>query len=123
MTNKEAFIKIVEAEIFSNNIYEKDYEEEYPLALSFWNDFKEGKIKEKTAITENGLKILSFMQEYVKQDLTNAFTSVEIANELSTSGRSVAGTMRKLVKDGYVEKTGKDPVHYSLTELGKTYQI
>ena len=53
----------------------------------------------------------------------NIFTSKEIAEALFTSGRSVAGSMRKLVKDGYFEKVGKDPVQYSLTEKGKTYQF
>ena len=28
-----------------------------------------------------------------------------------------------LYADGYVEKTGKDPVKYSLTEAGKSYQL
>ena len=31
--------------------------------------------------------------------------------------------MRKLVSDGFVEKAGKDPIIYSLTEKGKEYEI
>ena len=76
MTKKEAFIKIIQTEIFDRtDIY-----------------------------AEN-------------------FTSKEAAEALFTSGRSIAGSMRKLVNDGYVEKTGKDPVQYSLTEAGKNYQF
>ena len=39
------------------------------------------------------------------------------------SPRSVSGSMRKLLTDGYCEKTGKDPVCYLLTEKGKTFSI
>jgi DNA-binding PadR family transcriptional regulator len=31
--------------------------------------------------------------------------------------------MRKLANDGFVEKLGKDPVIYTLTEKGKNYNI
>ena len=55
--------------------------------------------------------------------MSNVFTSKEAAEALFTSGRSIAGSMRKLVNDGYVEKAGKDPVQYSLTKAGKSYQF
>ena len=73
-------------------------------------------------MTENGQKILSWMQNNV-DTMSNVFTSKEAAEALFTSGRSVAGSMRKLVADGYVEKIGKDPVQYALTEAGKNYQF
>jgi Mn-dependent DtxR family transcriptional regulator len=62
------------------------------------------------------------MQENV-DTMSNVFTSKEAAEALFTSGRSIAGSMRKLVADKYVEKTGKDPVQYSLTEAGRNYQF
>ena len=55
--------------------------------------------------------------------MNNIFTSREAAEALFTSGRSIAGSMRKLVNDGYVDKVGKDPVQYSLTDAGKNYQF
>ena len=123
MTKKEAFIKIIQTEIFDRTeIYAENYPDEYELAASFWEDFKDGKIKNSGAMTENGKKLLSWMQENV-DTMTNLFTSKEAAEALFTSGRSIAGSMRKLVNDGYVEKTGKDPVQYSLTEAGKNYQF
>lgn len=122
MTGREAFITIVEAELFNSNIYENDYPDEYQLAKSFWEDFKNGKSKNSGKMTENGAKLLSWMQENVDK-MTNMFTSKEAAEALFTSGRSVAGSMRKLVNDGYVEKTGKDPVQYSLTEAGRNYKF
>lgn len=123
MTKKEAFIKIIQTEIFDRtDIYVENYPDEYELAASFWEDFKNEKVKNSGAMTENGKKLLSWMQENV-DTMTNLFTSKEAAEALFTSGRSIAGSMRKLVNDGYVEKTGKDPVQYSLTEAGKNYQF
>ena len=123
MTKKEAFIKIIQTEIFDRtDIYAENYPDEYELAASFWEDFKNGKVKNSGVMTDNGKKLLSWMQENINT-MTNLFTSKEAAEALFTSGRSIAGSMRKLVNDGYVEKTGKDPVQYSLTEAGKNYQF
>lgn len=132
MTDKEIFIKFIEIaiEIADNEIvYFKGVNEkynlttdEYDIAIKYWNNFKNGKVKNSGAMTENGKKLLSWMQENV-DTMTNLFTSKEAAEALFTSGRSIAGSMRKLVNDGYVEKTGKDPVQYSLTEAGKNYQF
>jgi DNA-binding PadR family transcriptional regulator len=123
MTKKEAFIKIIQTEIFDRtDIYAENYPNEYELAASFWEDFKDGKVKNSGAMTENGKKLLSWMQENV-DTMSNVFTSKEAAEALFTSGRSIAGSMRKLVADKYVEKTGKDPVQYSLTEAGRNYQF
>jgi DNA-binding PadR family transcriptional regulator len=123
MTKKEACIKIIQTEIIDRtDIYAENYPDEYGLAASFWEDFKDGKVKNSGAMTENGKKLLSWMQENV-DTMTNLFTSKEAAEALFTSGRSIAGSMRKLVNDGYVEKAGKDPVQYSLTEAGKNYKF
>lgn len=123
MTKKEAFIKIIQTEIFERtDIYAENYPDEYGLAAAFWEDFINGKTKNSGAMTENGQKILSWMQNNA-DTMSNVFTSKEVAEALFTSGRSIAGSMRKLVTDGYVEKIGKDPVQYSLTEAGKNYQF
>ena len=132
MTKKEAFIKFIEVAIkiaedeitYINDISEK-YNittNDYDIAMEFWEEFKNGKIKNSKDMTENGKKLLSWMQEN-EEKMSNVFTSKEAAEALFTSGRSIAGSMRKLVNDGYVEKTGKDPVQYSLTEAGKNYQF
>ena len=47
----------------------------------------------------------------------------DIAEDLFISSRSVSGTMRKLVNDGFCEKIGKDPAIYVLTEKGKNFII
>ena len=45
----------------------------------------------------------------------------EIAEGIGVLSKAVSGAMRKLVTDGYVEKVGKDPVIYTITEKG--YQV
>lgn len=123
MTKKEAFIKIIQTEIFDRtDIYVENYPDEYELAASFWEDFKDGKVKNSGAMTENGRKILLFMQEN-EEAMNNIFTSKEIAEAFFTSGRSIAGSMRKLVSDEFVSKEGKDPIHYSLTEAGRSLTL
>ena len=130
MTERENFIKVVEfafglmREFFDTGEKPEDYNfslKDLDEADKFFQNFKEEKLKNSSGkMTENGLKVLSWMQENV-ENMTNVFTSKEIAEALFTSGRSVAGSMRKLVNDGFVEKIGKDPVQYALTEQGKNY--
>ena len=47
----------------------------------------------------------------------------DIAEKMFVSSRTVSGSLRKLVTDGYVEKLGENPVIYSLTEKGKNVDI
>ena len=47
----------------------------------------------------------------------------DIAEGLFISSRAVSGAMRKLVTDGFVEKIGKDPTIYTITETGKNITI
>ena len=123
MTNKEIFIKIVQEMVFDlDNLNEFFSDEEITKAIDFWEDLKNDKIKNSNAITENGKKLLSWMQKNINV-MSNIFTSKEAAEALFTSGRSIAGSMRKLVNDGYVEKIDKNPVRYSLTEKGKQYKF
>jgi len=42
---------------------------------------------------------------------------------MGISSRGASGTLRKLVNDGFCEKLGQDPVIYSLTKKGKTFEI
>lgn len=115
MTNKELFIKEMEELIDSSDI------ELSEKAMEFFNQLKEGKVS-TTGFTENGKKILTYMQEnYEKHN--NTFKSKEIGEGLFLSGRSVSGSMRKLVTDGYVEKISINPIAYGLTDLGKDYKF
>ena len=121
MTKKECFIKLMEKtlndcpDFFGNG-------EEAEKALAYFNELKTAKPSGAKEITENGLKILQFMQEHWNKR-NNIFKATDIAEGLFTSGKSVSGSMRKLVSDGYVEKLGKDPVVYALTEKGKGFSL
>lgn len=75
--------------------------------------------EEKPELTDNGKAILSYLQS---TDRT-ALKAKDIADGMEISSRSVSGSIRKLVTDGFVEKMGKDPAVYSLTEKGKNYII
>ncbi len=72
--------------------------------------------------TENGLKIFECMKEN-EQKYINVFKAKEIGELLFMTPRSVSGSMKKLIADGFVEKVGANPVAYGLTELGKAYEF
>lgn len=84
-------------------------------ARKFYEDFKNVITESKPQFTENGKRILMHMQNSEKE----LWKAKELADELQISSRSVSGSCRKLVTDGYVEKVGKDPVIYTLSSKGK----
>ena len=120
---REEFIKMVQSmvDFIENEAHEPDEPIYYSIeAKEFFEDFK--KVKEvkqssKTEITENGKKILLYMQQE-RENCGNTFTAKGIAEGIFSSSRSVSGSMRKLMTEGYVIKTGTDPVSYSITDLG-----
>lgn len=123
MTKREIFINLIQTEIFDKaDIWAENYGEDYNIATTFWEEFKNSKVTVNNKITENGKKILLFMQEN-EEAMNNIFTSKEIAEAFFTSGRSIAGSMRKLVSDEFVSKEGKDPIRYSLTEAGRSLSL
>lgn len=117
MTNKEIFIVTVEQLI----AHSKDM---IPTeALEYFNQLKATPEKEKAPFTENGAKILIWMQENYAS-YNNVLKAKEIADGLFlSSSRSVSGSLRKLVTDGYVKKIDGSPICYSLTEIGKTVEV
>ena len=125
MTKREKFINFVNElmeEAWPDIDSEVAGKEKWKDALEFFEDLKNNKTTNSKEMTENGAKLLFWMQSN-RSSVQNLFTSKEAAEALFTSGRSIAGVFRKLVNDGYVEKVGKNPVQYSLTEKGIFYQI
>lgn len=124
MTKKDAFIKIVGNELFAENFKEimipAYTDEEIELAESYWKDFRKGASSNAKNMTENGYKILTFLQENTTDENSN-FSAKEIGEAIGISGRSVSGSMRKLIADGYVDKEGQNPINYSITEKGMGY--
>lgn len=120
MTKKEAFIKMVGA-MLDNPLVTQDFEEDaetYKKALEYFEELKIDKgASPKPEITENGAKILKYMQENY-QKYNNVFKSKEIGEGLFISSRSVSGSMKKLVTEGFVNKIGSDPVAYEISQKG-----
>ena len=73
------------------------------------------KSEETKEFTKNGKVIIRYLQSAP----AGMFLARDIAEAIEVSSRAVSGAMRKLVADGYVEKVGKDPIVYSITEKGK----
>lgn len=121
MTNRDCFIKKID-ELLNDCPDFFGQTEEAEKALAYFQSMKLEAPKKSVEITENGAKILKFMQENWEKR-NNIFKASEIAEGLFTSGKSVSGSMRKLVADGYTEKLGKDPVVYAITEKGKCYSL
>lgn len=121
MSKRDAFIQVIETVLSKPEVIDSFSQEIWTSAIDFWKEFLNNKPRESgISITENGVKILTWMCTN-KENLSNVFTSREIAEGLFTSGRSVSGAMRKLTSDGYVQKVGQNPVQYSLTEQGKQF--
>jgi DNA-binding MarR family transcriptional regulator len=113
MTKKEKFINMVEDLVKELDLSE--YQEE----MEFFNSLKE--TKEKAPITEKGLKILNYMKEH-KEEYNNIFKAADIGAGLEISGKSVSGSIRKLVESNFVKKVGSNPSCYSLTEVGEAFE-
>ena len=113
MSLKQEFINYVESNFTTNPLPEN--------LEGYWEKFKGGADKgDKPLFTENGKLILTFLQDHPNNDLWRA---KEIADEMLISSRTVSGSIRKLVNDGYVEKVSQDPVIYSITEQGKNVKF
>jgi len=119
MSNKEKFIQLVNEVIFNGPA---DYSglEDWEDICDFWSTFCTTKVAPK--ITENGIKVLKFMQENEIQ-YNNVFKAKDIGEGLFVSSKSVSGSMQKLIKEGFCEKIGGSPVCYKITDLGRNEQL
>jgi len=126
LTKKDKFINFIQTEIFNNpTMPSKRNPEDWADIISYWEKFKAPSDKKVSdnKMTENGYKLLSWMQEN-REKYDNIFTSQIISEGLFISKRSVSGTMRKLINDDYVTRISKEPVvQYSLTDNGIEYQL
>lgn len=87
-----------------------------PEALDFFEDYKKGNSVAKE-MTDKGYNILLGLKE-----INDWITAKALGERLDISGRSVSGTMRKLVIDGYAEKMAGNPTSYRITEKGLNYE-
>lgn len=117
MSKKQIFIEFIKEMMNELNITEEAMSED---ARVYWKAFQMTEEVEKPIFTDNGKLILKFLQDNSE---TSMWKSKDIAEGLFISSRTVSGAMRKLVSDGYVEKVGKDPTIYNITEKGKNIEI
>lgn len=104
MTTKEKFISEIETILATNPISEE--------AMSFFNELKSS----APIVTEKGINILSYVQ---KQSMDYIFTAKMLAEQIDMNTRSISGTIRKLITDGFLEKVGNSsPLTYKITESG-----
>ena len=113
MTTKENFIAEIEKLLETNTINDE--------AMDYFTKFKEGTVKNSSVITEKGATVLGFIQ---KQPADYVFTSKMVAEALDLNSRSVSGTLKKLISDGYVEKvTTISPITYQITIAGQEFNL
>jgi DNA-binding MarR family transcriptional regulator len=89
-------------------------------ALAYWEALKTEEFS-KEEFTENGKMLLKYFQELPSE--SGGRTARQVAEDLFINSRTVSGAARKLISEGYLEKLGKDPILYSITEKGKNKQI
>lgn len=70
-----------------------------------------------TEMTKSGAAALKFLQTKPGE----LYSAKMIGESLGVGSRSVSGSMRKLVTDGYVEKSGSNPTVYKITNKGIDY--
>lgn len=76
-------------------------------------------IKERPVFTEKGLAIFRAMRALNAENLK----AKDIAAAMEIPAKTVSGSMKRLVDDGFVSAYGKNPSLYTLTEYGKNYDI
>ena len=120
MTKKEMFISEV-SNIIQNQTGQKMEDILSPDALDFWNGLNSTGDSEKPAFTLNGKLVLDYIQKN-KDTYNNLFKAKDIGEGLWKTKRVYCLWKMypwvKLVTDGWIEKVGKDPTVYSLTQKG-----
>ncbi len=94
----------------------------YPLSVpteahEFFDDYKKSGAQAKL-FTDKGIAVIQEMRE-----IDDWISAKSLGERMDLSGRSVSGTMRKLVTDGYIEKKAGSPAMYKITEKGKMCEL
>lgn len=114
MPTKENFISEIEKLLKTNTINDE--------AIEFFEMFKAGTIKNSKIITSKGIEILKFLQSKPNDYV---FTSKMLSTAIeSMNTRSISGTLRKMLNDGFVEKVGSTtPISYKITAMGMAFDL
>lgn len=109
MTNREQFINEITTLLDNYQVSLS------PEAHVYWLEFQSGKAS-VGGLTEHGRAILEWLNDPARAN--NFYSAKEIGEGLFASSRVISGAARKLITDGYLEKEGKNPVTYKLTNDG-----
>lgn len=112
---KQEFIEFFEELLSKANVTEDMIPDNVKAYIDI---IKNDSQSEKPVLTDNGKLVLDYLQKNPEPKKAK-----EIAEGLFISSRSVSGSLRKLVTDGFCEKIGQDPVVYNITEKGKAFNI
>lgn len=104
-------------ELFEGIVTNYGISREDEMVIELFGILNAQKTSDKPPITDSGLAILEYMQGC---DST-AMKAKDIAEGMGWASRKVSGSIRKLTLDGFVDKEGKDPVVYSLSDKGKEF--
>lgn len=75
----------------------------------------------KPELTEQSREVLKFIKDNF--ETTESFTCKDVGDKMLESPRSISGSLQKITRLGYVEKTAGKPTSYRLTESGKNVTI
>ena len=111
---KIIFIETVE-ELFAKCQFNEEINITIPQeALDFFEDYKKAKSESSQPFTEKGIVVMEALSK-----VDDWITATALGEMIGKNGRSVSGTMKKLIEDGYVEKKEGKPASYRITEFGK----
>jgi len=113
---KKEFIEFIENLINHDEKYAKSIMTE---DIQKYFELLKNEESNKPEITDNGKIVLKYMQD----NNVTIGKAKDIAEGLGVPTRRVAGSLRKLVTDGFAEKVATNPVIYGITEKGKNYKI
>lgn len=118
MSKKEKFINVVE-DLFRKTDMQVFAGDDYEDVMTYFEAIKicNNDNSDKPQVTKIGKTILIYMREKELEGIT-IFKSKDF-EPAGLSSRTVAGSIKKLVADGFCEKLGENPSVYSLTDKGK----
>lgn len=121
ISKKEALIRYINCCLIEDTLNSSN--EDNKVLFEYWRDSFHQElleyIKPKSEVTEIGAKILHYMRNQDKENLT----AKTIAEGLFLSSRSVSSAMQKLIKDGFIIRQGVHPTLYALSDRSKDSAI
>lgn len=114
MSKKQRFIAYIKDNILAKD---PDFFTREKEVAEYWETFSYQTEVEKPRFTNNGAVIMKFLVDNATED--DIWTAKSIAEHTDLAPKTVSGSIRKLVNDGYVVKISEEPVQYKITGKGR----